>query len=50
MDIEVTIDDPKAYTRPWNVTQRLALQPDTELLGYICSENNRYFEILPKAK
>ncbi len=48
MDIEITIDDPKAYTRPWNVTQRLALQPDTELLEYICNENNRYFEILPK--
>lgn len=49
MDIEVTIDDPKTYTRPWTVTQRLALQPDTELLEYICNENNRYFEILPKA-
>jgi hypothetical protein len=30
------------------VTQQLAFQPDTELLEYICNENNKYFEILPK--
>jgi hypothetical protein len=48
MDIEVTIDDPKAYTKPWTVTQSLALQPDTELLEYICDENNKYFQIIPK--
>jgi hypothetical protein len=50
MDIEVTIDDPKAYTRPWTTTQSLVFQPDTELLEYICNENNKYFEIIPKAK
>ena len=50
MDIEVTIDDPKAYTKPWMVTQTLAYQPDTELLEYICNENNKYFEIIPKVK
>jgi hypothetical protein len=50
MDIEVTIDDPKAYTRPWTVTQPLVLMPDSELLEYVCNENNKYFEILPKAK
>ena len=49
MDLEVTIDDPKAYTKPWSVTQQLVLQPDTELLEYICNENNKYFEIIPKA-
>jgi hypothetical protein len=48
MDIEITIDDPKTYTRPWSVTQQLAFQPDTELLEYICNENNKYFEIIPK--
>ena len=41
MDIEVTIDDPKAYTKPWSVTLPLRLMPDTELLEYICSENNK---------
>jgi hypothetical protein len=41
MDIEITIDDPKAYTRPWTVTENPHLLPDTELLEYICEENNR---------
>jgi hypothetical protein len=49
MEIQVTIDDPKTYTRPWSVTQQLAFQPDTELLEYICNENNKYFEIIPKS-
>lgn len=41
MDIEITIDDPKAYTKPWTVTQPLLLLPDTELLEDICVENNK---------
>ena len=41
IDIDVTIDDPKAYTRPWNVKLAWALQPDTDLIESICEENNR---------
>jgi hypothetical protein len=41
MELDVTIDDPKAYTRPWkSETFRFVLQPDTELLEHLC-ENNR---------
>jgi hypothetical protein len=49
MDIEVTIDDPKAYTRPWVVRQPLDYQADNELIEYICNENNRYFTLVPNA-
>jgi hypothetical protein len=41
MDIEVTIDDPGAYTRPWTVTVPLVLSADDEIIEYICGENNR---------
>jgi hypothetical protein len=41
MDIEITIDDVKAYTKPWSITLPLTLLPDTELLEYMCYENNR---------
>ena len=41
MDIVITIDDPKAYTKPWTVTFPLKLLPDTELLEYVCNENNK---------
>jgi hypothetical protein len=49
MDIVITIDDPKTYTRPWTVTQPLVYQPDDELIEYICDENNRYFLLVPDA-
>jgi hypothetical protein len=41
LEIDVTIDDPKAYTRPWTVTlgQRIVL--DTELLDYHCLDNEK---------
>lgn len=41
MEIEVTIDDAKAYTRPWTfkLTHKLVL--DTELIDYICTENEK---------
>lgn len=39
MDIEVVIDDPKSYTRPVRYTQPQVLQPDTELIEYVCNEN-----------
>jgi len=41
LEVEITIDDPKAYTKPWTVKEIAVYQPDTELLEYICEENNR---------
>jgi len=41
MEIVITIDDPKAYTKPWTVTEPLKLLPDTDLLEYVCNENNK---------
>ena len=41
MDIEVTIDDPEAYTKPWNVKLAWRLVPDTDLIESICEENNK---------
>jgi len=46
MDIKITIDDPKAYTKPWTVVLPLRLVPDTDLLEYICTENNKDLEHL----
>ena len=41
LEIEITVDDSKAYTHPWTVTLRQPLVTDTELLDYICLENER---------
>lgn len=41
MEMEVTIDDPKAYTKPWKAaTVRFNLLPDTELIEHLC-ENEK---------
>jgi hypothetical protein len=39
LEIDVTVNDPKAYTRPWTVRLNQFLVPDTELLDYVCLEN-----------
>jgi hypothetical protein len=38
MDIEVSIDDPKAYTTPIRYVQPQALMVDGELIEYVCNE------------
>jgi hypothetical protein len=41
LELEMTIEDPAMYTRPWTIYSELVFQPDTELLEFICEENNR---------
>jgi hypothetical protein len=41
LEIDVTIDDPKAYTKPITYTQKQTLIPDEDLLEFFCSENEK---------
>jgi hypothetical protein len=41
LEIQVTVDDPKAYTKPWTVTLKQRIVVDTELVDEICLENER---------
>jgi len=41
LEIRVTVDDPKAYTKPWTVMIKERLIVDTELLEEVCLENER---------
>ncbi len=41
LEIEVTIDDPKAYTKPFTVTVTQRIMLDTELIEFICGENDK---------
>ena len=41
LEIEVTVDDPKAYTRPWTVKLNERIVLDTELLDYFCQDNEK---------
>jgi hypothetical protein len=43
MRVDVTVDDPKAYTTPWTVRVNQRIMPEQELLEFVCLENQRYF-------
>ena len=40
LEIEITVDDPKAYTRPWTVKVSQRIAPDTELNEFICEDRD----------
>lgn len=41
LEIEVTVDDPKLYTKPWTVRMDQWAVPDTDLIDEICIENEK---------
>jgi hypothetical protein len=41
LEIQVTVDDPKAYTKPWTVTLHQRIVVDTELIDEVCLENEQ---------
>ena len=45
LEFEITIDDPKTYTKPWKATVPFELFPDNELMESVC-ENEKDAEHL----
>jgi hypothetical protein len=41
LEIQVTVDDPKAYTKPWTVTLKERIVVDADLIDEICLENEQ---------
>jgi len=41
MQLEMTFEDPKTYTRPWTISVPVHFVPDTEMLEFVCNENER---------
>jgi hypothetical protein len=41
LDIEFTFDDPTMYNKPFSVKIAYLLQPDTDILEYVCNENEK---------
>ena len=39
MEIQITIDDPKVYTKPWQVKEQVRLVPDSEIIESACENN-----------
>jgi hypothetical protein len=41
LEIEITIDDPESYTRPFSYTITATAVPEDDLLEYFCTENEK---------
>ncbi len=41
LEVQITVDDPKAYTKPWTVTLKERIVVDTDLIDEICLENEQ---------
>jgi hypothetical protein len=41
MDLEIAFDDPKYYTRPFGLKTELNLIPDSDVIEYVCGENEK---------
>jgi hypothetical protein len=41
LEVEITVDDPKAYTKPWTLTLKQNIVLNTELVDEMCVENEK---------
>jgi len=41
MELQLTIDDPKTYTKPFTIRVNELLAPDSDVLEYFCTENEK---------
>ena len=41
LKIEITVNDPKAYTEPWTVKLKQVIALDTELLEFVCVDEDK---------
>ena len=48
LEIDVTIDDSKAYTKPFTVRVNQRLMVDEEMIEFICNENEKSTDHIPK--
>ena len=48
MDLEMTFDDPKYYTRPFGFKTTMTLLPESHVLEYVCTENQKFRDYAPK--
>jgi hypothetical protein len=46
LQIDVTVEDPKAYTKPWTVRVNQRLMLDGDLIEFICLENQKFDQYL----
>lgn len=46
LEIDITMTDPKAYTKPFTVRVNQQIQVDTEMIEFICNENQQFRKLI----
>jgi hypothetical protein len=46
LEIDITIEDPKAYTKPFTVRVNQQISPDDEIIEFICNENQQFRRLI----
>jgi len=49
LEIDLTIDDPKAYTKPWGAKLNFQLRTDWKIMEHVCEDNASFLELNKKA-
>ena len=49
LEVQITVDDPKTYTRPWTVSMNQGIELDTELIDEFCLENEKSYSRMKAA-
>lgn len=47
--VDLTVDDPKTYTKPWNATLNFQLRPDWKIMEHVCEDNTSFIDFNKKA-
>ena len=47
--IDLTLDDPKAYTKPWSATLNFQQRPDWKIMEHVCEDNTSFLDFNKKA-
>lgn len=42
LEVDVTVEDPKAYTKPFTVRVNFRLIPEQQLIEFVCNENQKF--------
>ena len=49
LEVQITVDDLKTYTRPWTVSMNQGIELDTELIDEFCLENEKSYSRMKAA-
>jgi len=49
LEIDLTIDDPKAYTKPWGAKLNFQLRTDWKIMEHVCEDNASFLDLNKKA-